>query len=147
LQRTIRVLPDGTFSFPLVGRVVAQGLKPAEIEKFVSSALAGQYQGTPPDVTVTVQTTAGFSFSVIGRVKGGGIFAPSRYVNVLEAIALAGGGDEFANLDNVRIIHRAADGSLSAERVRLGQAMKGNLPDNIAEAIPEIRPGDTVIVP
>ena len=33
LQRSVRVLPDGTFAFPLVGQVVAAGRLPSELER------------------------------------------------------------------------------------------------------------------
>lgn len=146
LQRSIKILPDGTFSFPLVGLVVAQGKQAGEIEAEISKALAAQYHGEPPQVTVSVRAPTGYVFSVIGRVKGASTFSPGRYVNVIEAIAMAGGPDEFANLDNVTIV-RKSSGGLTAQRVRLGGTMKGNLPESIASAIPQIEVGDTVIVP
>ncbi|MBN8830132.1 MAG: polysaccharide biosynthesis/export family protein [Sphingomonadales bacterium] len=125
LQRSIRVLPDGTFSFPLVGRVVAQGMLPEQIESAISKGLASQYRGEPPQVTVTVQEPAGFVFSVVGRVRNASTFTPGRYINLVEAIAMAGGPAEFANLDNVTII-RKNGGELTSIRVRLGGAMKGS---------------------
>ena len=146
LQRSIRVLPDGTFSFPLVGRVVAQGMLPEQIESAISKGLASQYRGEPPQVTVTVQEPAGFVFSVVGRVRNASTFTPGRYINLVEAIAMAGGPAEFANLDNVTII-RKNGGELTSIRVRLGGAMKGNLPDDAGSIIPQIQSGDTVIVP
>ena len=33
LQRVVRVLPDGTFAFPLVGQVAAAGRLPGDLEK------------------------------------------------------------------------------------------------------------------
>ena len=39
LQRVVRVLPDGTFSFPLVGQVVAAGQLPSDLERIISAAL------------------------------------------------------------------------------------------------------------
>jgi polysaccharide export outer membrane protein len=146
LQRSIRVLPDGTFSFPLVGRVVAQGMLPEQIEAAISKGLASQYRGEPPQVTVTVQEPTGFVFSVVGRVRNASTFTPGRYINLVEAIAMAGGPSEFANLDNVTII-RKNGGDLTSIRVRLGGAMKGNLPDDAGSVIPQIQSGDTVIVP
>ncbi len=145
LQRTIRVLPDGTFSFPLVGRVVALGQLPAQIETAITNGLSNQYRGQVPQVTVSVTAPAGLVFSVIGRVKSPNTFTPGRYVNVVEAIAMAGGGDEFANLDNVVILRKGEKG-LSPMRVRLGGVMKGNVSSSSAE-IPQIESGDTVIVP
>lgn len=146
LQRSIKVLPDGTFSFPLVGRVSANGMLPEQIETAISNGLAGQYRGEPPQVTVSVQAATGFLFSVIGRVRGPSTFTPGRYVNLLEAIAMAGGPDEFANLDNITIIRKNGT-ELTSIKFRLGGAMKGNLSEAAASAIPQIQSGDTVIVP
>jgi len=146
LQRSIRVLPDGTFSFPLVGRVVAQGMLPEQIEQAISNGLATQYRGEPPQVTVSVQQPSGYLFSVIGHVRSPSQFTPGRYVNLIEAIAMAGGPDEFANLDNVIIIRKTGD-HLTTIPFRLGGAMKGNLSPAVANTIPQIQTGDTVIVP
>lgn len=146
LQRSIRILPDGTFSFPLVGRVVAQGMLPEQIEQAISKGLASQYRGEPPQVTVSVQTPSGFIFSVIGRVRSPSSFTPGRYVNLVEAISMAGGPDEFANLDNVTIIRKNGN-ELTSFKFRLGGAMKGNLSPEAARAIPQMQTGDTVIVP
>lgn len=146
LQRSMKILPDGSFSFPLVGRVIADGRTTTEIEAAVSKALASQYHGEPPQVTVSVVASTGYAFSVIGRVKGAATFTPGRYVNVLEAIAMAGGPDDFANLDNVVIIHKGK-GDLTAERVQLKAAMKGNVTKTGEGSVPQIEVGDTVIVP
>ena len=145
LQRSIRVLPDGTFSFPLAGRILAQGLSTTDIEQAITKGLSSQYNGTPPQVTVSVSQPSGYVFSVLGRVKSPGNFTPGRFVNVMEAIAMAGGPDEFANLDNVTIIRKTAT-ALSSQRVRLGGAMKGNVSDATKD-IPQLEVGDTVIIP
>lgn len=146
LQRSIRILPDGSFSFPLVGRIVAQGMLPEQVQTAISNGLASQYRGEPPQVTVSVEAPSGFTFSVVGRVRGPSTFTPGRYVNLLEAIAMAGGPDEFANLDNVTIIRKNGN-ELSSIRFRLGGAMRGNLTEATARSIPQIQTGDTVIVP
>ncbi|MBT2188953.1 polysaccharide biosynthesis/export family protein [Sphingobium nicotianae] len=146
LQRSIRVLPDGTFSFPLVGRVVAEGLLPEQVETAISNGLSSQYKGEPPQVTVSVQNPSGFIFSVIGRVRQPSTFTPGRYVNLVEAISMAGGPAEFANLDNITVIRKRGN-ELTSFKVRLGGAMKGNLPEGNAQGIPQIQTGDTVIVP
>ena len=146
LQRSIRVLPDGTFSFPLVGRVVAEGLLPEQVETAISNGLSSQYKGEPPQVTVSVTQPSGFIFSVIGRVRNPSTFTPGRYINLMEAVSMAGGPAEFANLDNVTII-RKKGAELTTIKFRLAGAMKGNLPEDAARAIPQMQSGDTVIVP
>lgn len=149
LQRNVKVLPDGTIAFPLVGQVVAQGLLPQELERAISDRLQGQYRGEVPQVTVSVVSPSGMQFSVIGRVRSPGNFTPGRYVTVLEALGMAGGPNEFASLDNVVILRKQGD-RIEAFRLRLGAIFKGgaNVDDPATLAsIVTIQSGDTVIVP
>jgi polysaccharide biosynthesis/export protein len=148
LQRIIRILPDGSFSFPLVGKVIASGKLPSQIETLITKGLEGQYRGQVPQVTVSVRNPSGLQFSVAGRVRNSGIFSPGRYVNLLEALSFAGGPAEFANLDNISII-RKTDTGLVTIRARLAAAFKGGVAarDVNSSAIPQIESGDTVIVP
>lgn len=146
LQRSVRVLPDGTFAFPLVGQVVAAGRLPSELERIITAGLQPQYRGQVPQVTVSVKNPSGFSFSVIGKVRGPGTFTPGRYVNALEALSIAGGGTEFADLNNIRIIRKAGDNLLTI-RVRVADALKGSGGRLNANDIPQIQSGDTLVVP
>ena len=148
LQRVIRVLPDGTFSFPLVGRVEALGRLPTDIETVIAKGLVAQYRGAVPQVTVSVRNPSGLQFSVAGKVRSPGTFTPGHYLNVLEALSIAGGPTEFADLGNVTILRKNGD-QLTSRRVRLSDAWKGNLDkrDLVADGFPQIQSGDTVIVP
>ena len=148
LQRQLRVLPDGSFSFPLVGRLEAAGKTLPQIETYVSNGLQGQYRGRVPQVTVSVTLPSGLQFAVAGRVKTPGTFTPGRYVNLLEALTLAGGPDEFANLDNIVIVRKTPDGLMSV-RARMAGVYKGTIGAGrvSADLIPAIQSGDTVIVP
>ncbi|WP_229953388.1 polysaccharide biosynthesis/export family protein [Parasphingorhabdus litoris] len=148
LQRQIRVLPDGTFSFPLVGRIEAAGKLPYEIEAVVSKGLENQYRGQVPQVTVSVSTPSGLQFSVMGRVNSPGSFTPGRYVNLLEALSLAGGPSQFADLDGISIVRKTPNG-LTTIRASLGGLFKrsGAAKAVSRRAIPTIQTGDTVIVP
>lgn len=146
LQRTVRVLPDGTFSFPLVGKVDALNALPSEIEARITKGLESQYRTAVPQVTVSVKTPAGLQFSVLGKVKSPGSFNPGRYVNVLEALSLAGGPGEFAQLSNVVILRKTPTG-VQAIRVRLSDILKGQVSDVNGDTLPLVRGGDTVIVP
>jgi polysaccharide biosynthesis/export protein len=145
LQRQVRILPDGSFAFPLVGRIIATGKLPSAIEAEISQGLKAQYRGEVPQVTVSVKAPSGMTYSIVGRVKNPGNMTPGRYLNIMEAIALSGGPDEFANLDNVTIIRKTATG-ITLIKLRLSAAFKGS-PNITAEMLPQIETGDTVIVP
>ncbi|MFA7603271.1 MAG: polysaccharide biosynthesis/export family protein [Novosphingobium sp.] len=145
LQRTVRVLPDGTLAFPLVGQVKAQGMLPQDLEKTISERLRDQYRGQVPQVTVSVRSPSGMQFSVMGKVRSPGAFTPGRYTTILEALSLAGGPAEFANLDSVMVIRKQGD-QLTTIRFRLSSLFKSGTGDaNAARTI--IQPGDTIIVP
>jgi polysaccharide export outer membrane protein len=148
LQRSVRVLPDGTIAFPLAGQIIAQGYEPRELEAVISAALKGQYRGAVPSVTVSVKAPSGMQFSVMGRVRSPGTFTPGRYVNVLEALGMAGGPSEFANLDNVLVIRKVGD-QLTTFRVRLASLFKSGADGSDVERrnIRRIETGDTLIVP
>lgn len=144
LQKVVRVLPDGSFGFPLVGQVMAAGLLPSELERVITVALRPQYRDAVPQVTVTVKNPNGYQFSVIGKVKSPGTFTPGRYVSALEAIGIAGGPTEFANTGRIRLV-RKVNGRVLTIPVQVGSALKGDF--SRLTQIPSIVSGDTIVVP
>ena len=148
LQRQVKVLPDGTLAFPLVGQLIVAGLLPRQLETLIGERLQPQYRGQVPQVTVSVVAPLGLQFSVMGKVRTPGTFSPGRYVNLLEALSLAGGPAPFANLDGVMIYRKSGTG-LSTVRVRLAPYFKsGTEVRNLTqEEVPAIESGDTVVVP
>jgi polysaccharide export outer membrane protein len=146
LQRTVRVLPDGSFAFPLVGQVMASGQLPSDLERYITAALRPQYRGVVPQVTVSVKNPSGYQFSVVGKVRSPGTFTPGRYVNALEAISIAGGPTEFAQVGDISILRKNGQ-KMETLHPRLGAALKGNLPRFPQNDIPSIQSGDTLVVP
>ena len=146
LQRTVLVLPDGTFAFPLVGQVNAAGRLPSEIERVITTGLQPQYKGPVPQVTVSVRKASGYQFSVVGKVRNPGTFTPGRYVNALEALAIAGGPSEFANMSGARVIRKAGD-RLFVVPLRLADALRGDTARIASNEIPRIESGDTLVIP
>ena len=146
LQRTVRVLPDGSFAFPLVGQVVASGQLPSDLERYITAALQPQYRGAVPQVTVSVKNPSGYQFSVVGKVRSPGTFTPGRYVNALEAISIAGGPTEFAQVGGISILRKNGQ-QMETLHPRLGAALKGNPPRFPQNDIPAIQSGDTLVVP
>ena len=146
LQRSVLVLPDGTFAFPLVGQVSAAGHLPSEIERVITVGLQPQYKGPVPQVTVSVKKASGYQFSVVGKVNNPGTFTPGRYVNALEALAIAGGPAQFANTGSAKIIRKAGD-QLFVLPVRLQDALRGDTGRLGPNQIPRIESGDTLVVP
>lgn len=148
LQRTVRVLPDGTFAFPLAGQIQAQGRLPEELEQMISNQLREQYRGQVPQVTVSIKNPAGLQFSVMGKVRSPGNFTPGRYVTILDALSLAGGPSEFANLDAILVIRKKGD-QLTTLRFKLSSLFRSGAGDGDVQRanIQRLETGDTIIVP
>lgn len=140
LQKEVIVRPDGGISFPLAGNVQAAGLTPHELERAISQGL----QEFIPDavVTVSVQEIRGLRIYVSGNVTSPGQYTVGRYVDVLQAITLAGGLTPFADRNGIRVIRRK-DGGEQVFKFNYGQVQKGvKLEQNIL-----LQPDDVVVVP
>ncbi len=148
LQKPLRVLPDGTVAFPLAGQLAVAGLLPREVEQMVTSRLSSQYKGDVPNVTVSVLNPAGMQFSVMGRVRSPGSFTSGRYANILNALSMAGGPVEFANLDNIQIIRQEGNRTVVL-KAKMSALFKGNASQSEIDRrnIIQLLPGDVVIVP
>jgi polysaccharide export outer membrane protein len=146
LQRTVLVLPDGSVAFPLVGQLRAAGQLPADLQRVIAAGLQTQYRGAVPQVTVSVKRASGYQFSVVGKVRNPGTFTPGRYVNALEALAVAGGPTEFAQTGGIRLIRKTAGDPIIVP-VRLAEALKGDSSRLTGNQIPRLESGDTLVVP
>ena len=140
LQKEVVVRPDGGVSFPLVGTVHAAGKTTSELE----SALVKQLSEYIRDVVVTVAVKElnGLRIYVNGKVKNPGEYELGRYVDVLQALSLAGGLTPFADGNDIRILRRE-EGREVMFRFNYGQVQKGRkLEQNIV-----LQPNDIVLVP
>jgi len=79
---------DGSLAFPLVGQVPANGMTPKELETALASKLEPEYL-TGASVSVEVLTRR--PFYVLGEVQKPGSYPHSSKLNVLNAVATAGG--------------------------------------------------------
>lgn len=134
LSRTVPIRPDGKITLPLVGDMQAEGLKPAELEVKVAQALGSYVRD--PRVTVIVHDVNGAKVFVTGMVGHPGAFPLRSHMNVLQALALAGGLAEFADRGEIKVLH--ADGRRVA--VAYDDLVSG-------ESKVSLGPGDTVVVP
>ncbi|HET9388630.1 MAG TPA: polysaccharide biosynthesis/export family protein [Steroidobacteraceae bacterium] len=136
----ITVAPDGKLAFPLIGVISAGGKTvdqlrvemETKLKKFVSE----------PVVTVAVTQVLGNVAYVIGQVNKPGSFIMNPTINVLQALALAGGGNPYAKLDGVIVI-RSAPGGQRVLNFHYSQVASGrNLEQNV-----QLEAGDVVVVP
>jgi polysaccharide export outer membrane protein len=142
LGREVRVLPDGSISFPLVGRLVVAGSTTDQVEKRITEGLKTYIPEA--NVTAAVIGTDGNSVFVLGKVlKAGQIPLTSPTTTVLQVLSQVGGLDRFANGDAILVMRREPTGRMQTQRVRYNDLMRGEaLDSNVV-----LRAGDTVLVP
>lgn len=149
MSRAVRVLPDGTFAFPLAGTITAEGRTGPEIASAISSRIKGNYRNAVPDVTVAVRDTSGSRFYVVGKVRTPGGYSSGRAVNIVQALSLAGGTAEFADIDNAVILRQTPQGQ-SVERVKLAEVLKGSRSLSAGpqpSPLPTLGSGDVLVIP
>jgi len=134
-----RMADDGSIDFPLIGRVDANGLTPREIGAQIVERLRQGYL-VSPSVSVYVREYNSRKIFVLGQVKTPGTFAYSSGMNVVEAVALAGGFSPTANPDYV-VVTRDVEGRETRIPVPVGKISKG-LAANL-----ELQSGDIIYVP
>jgi polysaccharide biosynthesis/export protein len=140
LQGQVVVRPDGGISFPLVGDIKAAGKSPAELQAEITQRLEAYI----PDavVTVSIVELRGLRIYVSGQVQNPGQYTVGRYVDVLQALSLAGGLTPFADDRSISIIRRV-DGREVVYGFNYREVQRGrNLKQNIM-----LEPDDVVVVP
>lgn len=145
-NRQLKVLPDGTITYPEIGEIVVAGKTIQELTDVITAGLvkAGLRN---PRVTISVQPGPGPGGEqgavgrvvVLGQVRQPGAFNLGPNTRLIEAIAEAGGPTEKADLGRVQITR----GDLTTLVVDLTGAPAPGAP---TANIP-LRDGDTIVVP
>jgi polysaccharide export outer membrane protein len=140
LQSEVLVRPDGGFSFALAGDVDAVGKTVDEIRSILVDRLKRFIPN--PVVTVAVKVIGGNRIYVVGRVNHAGDFPLSSPLDVMQAIALAGGATPFAAINDIVILRRQ-NGQQQALHFHYSDVARGReLAQNVL-----LQGGDTVVVP
>ena len=140
LQKEVKVLPDGSISFPLVGRVEVANTNSTEVEKRIMEKL--KVYLPDPQVTVTVSNIEGNRAYVIGKVLRPGPFLLTGPMTIMQALSLAGGLDRFADLDDIKILRGLGANQITIP-VNYHKLIKGqSLESNVL-----LNTGDTILVP
>ncbi|MFT3967137.1 MAG: polysaccharide biosynthesis/export family protein [Sphingobium sp.] len=149
MQRSVRVQPDGTFTFPLAGTIKARDRNVTDIAAEIRERISTNYRSAPPDVTVSVRDATGMRFYIVGKVRSPGSFTSGSPVNILQALSLAGGPAEFADLRNAVVLRQNGGGQV-VERVQLAQLLKGGRAmdaGRLQSPLPVLLSGDVLVVP
>lgn len=128
----------GNISIPLVGDVPAADRTPEELDRLLTQKLAEKYF-EDPDVSVGIKSSAGRLVTVDGSVNKAGSYPVVGPLTLMQAVAMAGGADELANLRRVAVFRRIG-GQRQAAAFDLVSIRRGESPD------PQLYAGDIVMV-
>lgn len=139
LSRVVVVLPDGKITFPLVGRLIAGGKTIEQLKQEIEKRLN---RFVPePELTLIVQQVNSMVVYVLGKVNRPGYFPLKMNVDVLQALAMAGGLNIFADPSDIRIFRKTRDKSM----VMIFN-YKSVTEDNYLEGNIMLQAGDVIVV-
>jgi polysaccharide export outer membrane protein len=149
MQRAVRVQPDGTIAFPLAGTIKAIDRNVTDIAAEIRERIAVNYRSTVPDVTVSVRDATGMRFYVVGKVRTPGSYTSGTAMNVLQAVSIAGGTTDFADVKNAVILRQTPAGQV-VEPVKLSTLLKGGRALDagaLTTPLPILLSGDVLVIP
>jgi polysaccharide export outer membrane protein len=140
LTKTVIVRPDGKFSFPLAGEIVASGRTITQVEADITSRLLKYIPEAV--VSAAVKTLDGCRIYIIGQVSKPGSFVMNPRMNVLQALSLAGGTTPFASVNDI-IVVRGQGAQQKVLPFKYSEVAKGrDLSQNVM-----LESGDVLVVP
>ncbi|MBC2713700.1 MAG: polysaccharide export protein [Desulfobacteraceae bacterium] len=140
LTKNVVIRPDGKFSFPLIGEVMAGGRTVDELSQEVEKRVRSYV----PDARVTVMLTKVSSPKVyiVGKVDNPGVYLMGRPITVMQALSMAGGLTTFADKNDILIIRTGDDGQkvfkFDYSKVSKGKELEQNI---------QLEPADTLVIP
>ena len=151
MSGSYRVDSDGSFQYPMIGRVPAAGLKPRDIAAALKMKLEDGYINRA-QVTVDVEQFRSRSIFIVGEVRSPGKYPMTGQMTLIEALAAA--GSTTPNASTEVLILRPRDSATTqpltpdqmdqanVSRVSLSDLQLGRLSENVS-----LREGDTIFVP
>ena len=148
LSRKYTIEQDGSFTFPLIGRVTARGLTLRDLEQELKKKLVTGGYLKNPEISVAVDAYQSQRIMVWGQVNQPGEYQLAGDMTLLSALAKAGSITATAGRHAVIVRAPKKGGSEGAPaepeivRIDLNDLQAGNMALNIP-----LRDGDTINIP
>jgi polysaccharide biosynthesis/export protein len=153
LNRSVLVLPDGSFTFPFAGTTRARGQTVAQIQAALRAALTPNF-AAPPNVVVSVGALVELTEEqrrgpvmpvyVLGEVNTPGVIEVRRGTTLLQFLAASGGFTRFAATNRIQL--RRTDPRTRQETV-YNFDYRAALQGTLGAGTVVLQAGDVVIVP
>ena len=151
LSGSYRLDSDGSFQYPMLGRVAAGGMRVRDIEQMIKTKLEDGFV-RQAQVAVDVEQFRSRSIFVVGEVRSPGKYPMTNQMSLIEALAAAGSALPSASSDV--LVLRPRDPNVAqplmpdqidragVTRVNLADLQLGRLSENVT-----LMEGDTIFVP
>lgn len=140
LTKQLVVRPDGKITYPLIGEVQAAGVTVKQLQEEILKRL--EKYVTDAHVTVILLKAQNYKVYVTGKVNKPGEFIIGKPVNVMQAIAMAGGLTPFASPGSIMVLRHTGGKEeifpFNYKAVSRGSSLEQNR---------ILLPGDVVVVP
>ncbi|MGL5080954.1 MAG: SLBB domain-containing protein [Microcoleaceae cyanobacterium] len=139
------VLVNGLINLPLLGKIRVDGMTLQQLERTLEAGYARTMKN--PSVTVSLLATSPVDIAVAGEVSRPGAYAipvdPSKFPTVSQAIQLAGGINQSANVREVEVRRSLGSGQEQTILVNLWDLFQnGELRQDLV-----LRDGDRIFIP
>lgn len=143
LERQVRISQEYTVNLPLIGSVDLSGKSVRQAEEMIRARYDADYLKNP-QITITVLEYTQRTVQVLGAVNQPGAiaFTPEKQMDLVEAIARAGGHSRLADLKNVRLTRIDAEGKSQTSTINVDELMKG-----VSSEKRQLQKGDIIFVP
>lgn len=136
LEQDVVVRPDGKISYPLAGEIHVQGMTIPKLAEVLKQRLSVSVKN--PNVSVMVKEIRSFRVYFVGKVAKPGVYPIKTGTPLLQALTLAGGTADGADLPAAYIIR--SEKKIPVDLRRLIQ--EGDLSKNL-----KLETEDTIVVP
>ena len=151
MSGTYRVDTDGSFQYPMLGRVAVGGLRVRDIEQMLKTKLEDGFIKRA-QVAVDVDQFRSRSIFIVGEVRSPGKYPMQGQMSLIEALAAAGSTTPTASTE-VLILRPSSPNATQAltpdqadetnvRRISLADLQLGRLSENVT-----LQEGDTIFVP
>ncbi|MEZ5701085.1 MAG: polysaccharide biosynthesis/export family protein [Burkholderiaceae bacterium] len=139
MKRTVRVNASGVVSLPLIGPVAVAGMTTGQAETMLAKRYQADYLQNP-QVSLFIKEFTSQRITIEGAVARPGIYPVTGELTLLRALALAGGGAQYAMLTEVMLFRSGSSAASNTEMFDLEKIRNGEIPD------PAINADDVIVV-
>ncbi len=142
-NQQVRVSASGAITVPYLGKVQAAGLTGAELERLLAEQMTANKLILEPQVLVFVKDYQSQPVYVMGAVKNPGQYVITRSINLIDALAFAGGLNHDKADDFLIVQRKGGNAEVRKEKIVLKELL-----DNANQAANiDIHGGDVIQVP